>query len=300
MQKGIAETNLWATVAWVPIVVLPATVLLWPLGEPRWAVMWLLALAIYAGAKCLTLVNAVQNMPYASGKRILGYLLAWPGLDAVAFLDAAVRPIPQPRGREWACAVVKTALGALLFWGVARFLPDEMRLAQGWLGMVGLVFLLHFGVFHLLSCAWRSAGIRAARLMNAPILAGSVADFWGRRWNTAFRDLMHRFIFRPLSARIGPRVAILFGFLVSGAVHDLVISVPAHGGHGLPTAFFLIQAIALLFERSSLGRRLGLMDGLRGRLFTMAVLLVPVGWLFHPPFVRNVILPFMAFSGALA
>ena len=135
--------------------------------------------------------------------------------------------------------------------------------------------------------------------MNAPILASSVSDFWGKRWNTAFRDLTHRFLFRPLAARLGPRGSILAGFLCSGLVHDAVISVPAGGGYGLPTAYFLIQAVALLFERSALGRRLGLMRGYRGWLFTMTVLLAPAAWLFHPPFVRHVILPFMEFAAAL-
>jgi hypothetical protein len=52
-----------------------------------------------------------------------------------------------------------------------------------------LVLVLYFGSFHLLSCAWRSAGVDAHPLMNWPLAAESVSEFWGRRWNTAFRDL---------------------------------------------------------------------------------------------------------------
>ena len=38
---------------------------------------------------------------------------------------------------------------------------------------------------------------------------------------------------------------------------------------------------------------------LRGRLFTLAIVAAPAFWLFHPPFVRRVILPFMQAIGAL-
>ena len=84
-------------------------------------------------------------------------------------------------------------------------MPGSLPYVAGWVGMVGIVLTLHFGLFHLLSCAWRSAGVEARPLMNDPLASQSVSEFWGRRWNTAFRDLAHRFLFRPLSARLGPR-----------------------------------------------------------------------------------------------
>jgi hypothetical protein len=36
-----------------------------------------------------------------------------------------------------------------------------------------------------------------------------------------------------------------------------------------------------------------------GQFFTAFIVGVPAFWLFHPPFVRNVILPFMKAIGAL-
>lgn len=165
-------------------------------------------------------------------------------------------------------------------------------------GMIGIVLMLHFGLFHLLSCAWRAAGVDARPIMNQPLASTSVAEFWGRRWNSAFHDLAHRFVFRPLNLRIGPRAAIIAGFLFSGLVHEVVISVPAGAGYGLPTLFFLIQAFAMLFERSHYGKALGLGTGWRGWLFTMMLLALPAYGLFHPPFVRKVIVPFMQALGA--
>ena len=265
---------------------------------PPWALMWTMASAIYAGCKWLTWQRAdVDDVP---PWKHAAYLLAWPGLDATSFLQ--VRPIARAarcRPTEWRAAVSKFTIGVVLLFAVARTVPPRHPYVVGWIGMIGLVLMLHFGIFHLLSCLWRGFGIEARPLMNRPLSSTSLSEFWGRRWNTAFRDLTHRFLFRPCASWFGPRWGIVAGFLFSGAVHDLVISVPARGGYGRPTAFFVIQGAALAIERSTLGRRAGLGSGWPGRLFTLAVLVVPVGLLFHPPFVVGVIVPFMHVLGAI-
>lgn len=262
---------------------------------PAWAVMWALAGGIYAACKVLTWWRTpVTGVP---AWRQAAYLLAWPGLDATAFLTRG--PERRPTAGEWLTAGLKCAIGVTLFFGVARLAAPPSRYAAGWIGMIGIVMALHFGLFHLLSCFWRARGIEARPLMQAPLRATSLGEFWGRRWNTAFRDLTHRFLFTPLAARLGPRGAIAGGFAFSGLVHDVVISVPSRGGYGGPTLFFALQGVALLAERSAPGRRWGLGRGAIGRTFTFAVLLLPVYWLFHPPFVERIILPFMTALGAL-
>jgi Membrane bound O-acyl transferase family len=125
-----------------------------------------------------------------------------------------------------------------------------------------------------------------------------VSEFWGKRWNIAFRDITYRFLFRPLAKSLGPRAGLAAGFLFSGLVHDLVISVPAGGGYGWPTLYFVVQGLGLLAERSKIGRQLGLGAGWRGRAFTMVVVFAPLFGLFHPPFVHAVILPFLDAIGA--
>jgi hypothetical protein len=260
--------------------------------------MWSLAAAIFAGCKWLTWRRTPA--PAAPCWRHVAYLLAWPGLDAKAFLD----PHPPPPDRrpgpgEWAFAAAKLTLGGGLVWCAVPLVPAHHPLLRGWIGMAGLVFLLHFGSFHLLSCAWRAAGVDAKPLMDWPMRAAGVGEFWGRRWNTAFRDLTHRFLFRPLAARLGPRAGVAAGFLFSGLVHDLVISAPAGGGYGWPTFYFVLQGLGLLAERSRSGRPLGLGGGWRGRAFTAAVVVGPVYGLFHPPFVRGVVLPFLDALGAV-
>jgi len=285
---------------WAPIVVLPiAVLLLLPAACPRWVLMWSLAFAIYAGAKWLTWRRTpVSNV--ALWKH-LGYLAAWPGMDAAAFLRSPrERAVARPAISEWLLACGKFIAGLAMFFGAAQLLPTKHPLLAGWIGLIGIIFVLHFGIFHLLSCAWRSVGVDARPLMNWPIAATSVSEFWGRRWNSAFRDLCFRFVFRPFTAWFGPGWGMFIGFLVSGMIHDLVISVPAGAGFAGPTLFFGVQGAAMLAQRGPIGRRLRLGRGWRGLVFAAAVVVAPAYLLFHPPFIREVIVPMLHNWGGIS
>jgi hypothetical protein len=284
---------------WLPVAVLPCGVAaMFPQSWPRWALMWGLAFAIFCGCKWLTWwFRAAHQAP---AWRHVAYLAAWPGLDADSFLDS--RPLAasdRPAPHEWLRAAGITAAGLTLLYAAVRQATAVSAYLAGWVGMVGIIMALHFGSFHLLSCAWRAAGVDAHVVMDRPLASRRLSEFWGRRWNTAFRDLTHRFLFRPLTPRLGPRGAVLAGFGFSGLVHDAVISWPAQGGYGGPTLFFLLQAAGILLQRSPVGGRCGLRSALGGPLFTMGVLVLPVTLLFHKPFVMDVILPFLHAVGAI-
>jgi len=277
----------------LPLVVLPLLVLTVAPWMPRWLFMWSMAAAIYAGCKWLTYEQARVRGVTSGPLRAAGYLFAWPGMDALAFLRPTDR-IAARRRSEWLFAALNIASGATLIWVVARRQFPAHPLLTGWIGLVGFIQVLHFGTFHLLSLGWRSAGVNAMPVMRSPLFARSLADFWGRRWNTAFHDLATRFTFRPLRPVVGATGATLLVFLVSGLIHELVISVPARGGYGWPTGYFLIQGVAVAGERTPLAQRLGLGRGWRGWLFTAVVVAGPAFWLFPPPFVHHVVLPMLA------
>lgn len=135
--------------------------------------------------------------------------------------------------------------------------------------------------------------------MQRPASSRSLSEFWGRRWNLGFRQLSHDFVLRPLYSRLGLPAATLLVFFVSGLIHELVISVPARGGYGLPTTYFVLQGLGVIFERSRGGRFLGFGRGVLGWAFTALITAGPVCFLFHPPFVLRVILPFMKAIRAL-
>jgi alginate O-acetyltransferase complex protein AlgI len=229
--------------------------------------------------------------------RSFAYFFAWPGMDAAEFLPAKAGAC-KPSKVQWFFAAAKSIAGVALILFAARGAIGDAPLVTGWIGMLGIISFLHFGLFHLLALAWQTVGVSAKPIMQCPIFATSLKEFWSKRWNTAFNVLIHDFAFRPLARRFGVTRATLGVFLISGILHDFVISLPARAGFGLPTAYFLFQGIAVLAERSAIGRRIGLGDGLRGWLFTLVCTAGPAFWLFHPPFVINVILPMLHAIGA--
>ncbi|MEE3367720.1 MAG: MBOAT family protein [Planctomycetota bacterium] len=282
--------------AWLPLVVLPVVVIQFASEWPSWVLMWVVAFSIYAGLKWLSFVDGFVMSKSAVG-RSLGYLLLWPGMDAKSFSSSS-RHIERPRLNEWLMAVANLALGVALVVVAVQFV-DRVRMLAEWIGMAGIVFTMHFGVFHLLSVIWREAGVDAPAIMNAPILSSSLSEFWGKRWNLAFRDLAHTFVFRPGVGKLGITGATMVVFVVSGLVHDAVISIPAGGGWGLPTLYFVIQGVGVLFERSRLGKRLGTRRGVIGWLFCATVTLGPVFLLFHRHFLERVVVPMLTAIGSL-
>ena len=142
---------------------------------------WCLAGAVFVGCKWLSgyawyeVASRLRSRPssHPGLLRHIAYAIAWPGLDAHAFLGAAHRAKPV-HGREVCWALAKLTLGLLLFLVVSgrlvsgRWLVDVgmppvdssgMLYVVGWVGMIGLVMSLHFGLFHVLSCVWRGVGI---------------------------------------------------------------------------------------------------------------------------------------------
>ena len=259
---------------------------------PAWGRMWLLAFTIFYWLKGRMFVDAWRSRGPTTCGRAAAYFFAWPGMDAAAFFvdpgTSQLHPL-----REWLFAAVKTIFGWLLVFEVVPRVVDVSPLAAAWLGMTGIVFFLHFGLFHLAALAWRAVGVDVEPLMDRPLASASLTDFWSRRWNRAFRRAADRLVYRPTARRFGPVIAIVASFVFSGIVHDIVISVPAGGGYGLPTAYFAIQAAGILVAHSAFGKYWQLARGATGRVFAAVVVLAPVGLLFHGPFLLTVVLPFV-------
>jgi membrane bound O-acyltransferase family protein len=170
------------------------------------------------------------------------------------------------------------AAGAALF-VLARLAP----LAVGTpLMMIALPLMLHFGLFHLLAAFWRTRGATTDRLMRDPLRATTLADFWSGRWNAGFSEMTALLVYRPLRPRLGEPAALMASFAASGLLHELAISVPARGGYGLPTLYFLLHGALTAAEKRGL-------LGAPSRARTLALLALPLPLLFHPWFVRAII-----------
>ncbi|MFO0936855.1 MAG: MBOAT family protein [Gemmataceae bacterium] len=255
---------------------------------PRWGVMWLIAFGLFASLKLLTILPILKSSKPVAIWKYGAYLLAWPGMDAEAFLFRSGAVV---RWWEWPFAIGKTVLGLGLTGFGIHHSSDWPPFTVGLVGMIGIPFVLHFGLFHILSCVWRTAGCDARPIMNWPILSTSLTDFWGKRWNLAFRDLTYRYLFHPCVKWFGAVGRMSFGFFASGLIHELVITIPAGGCYGLPTLYFLIQLFGVFLERSTWAQPV------RGRVFTALFLIVPAICLFPPLFVEGVMQPFMQFLG---
>jgi alginate O-acetyltransferase complex protein AlgI len=294
-SASVVLSSAW--MGWLPILfLLLMVVVLRPRLVP-WEFMWILAVSIFLSLKWLTWWRARNRVTHRAW-RSAAYLLAWPGMDAEAFLDDAQRA-PPPSALAWLWAILNTACGVVLLWFVARSVPQEQRLLRGWIGMLGLILLLHFGTFQIMALMWQRLGVQAKPIMSAPLRSTSLGEFWGKRWNLGFRQLAHELIFHPLHRTLGAGAAGFLVFVVSGLIHDLVISLPAGAGYGLPTSYFLLQGVGMTVEHSEFGRRIGLGRGVLGWFFMAAFVAGPAFWLFHPWFVERVILPFMQAIHAL-
>ena len=261
-----------------------------------WAYMWTLAFTLYAACKWITWW---PSRSHGSWRRSAAYLLAYAGMNAREFMSAA--HTRRPGWRDYVLPTVNVlAGGATLLWlGSSRAFTSSHPMLAATIVMLGLALMVHFGALNLLALLWRSRGIAAEPLMRAPLASRSLADFWGRRWNISFRSLSHELIFEPLARRLGAVGAMAVAFLVSGLVHDLVISLPANAGYRRPTLYFLIQFAGLLLERTPLLRRLYARHPSAGRFYAIAFTLAPLSLLFHGPFVRRCILPFLDVIGGL-
>lgn len=285
---GHATATLPGWTGWLPLggLILAAFALRESL--PGWVFMWVMAFALWAGCKWLVLWREINRHGLPDFWKTLVFLLLWPGMDAHRFL----RGTTDQQEKLDVMPFVNLAVGlALIILVVPRL---EHDLVRGWGIMCSLILILHFGLFHLLALVWQRCGIPAEPLMQSPLFATSLSDFWGRRWNTAFNQLAFEFVFRPAARAMGSRVALLATFLVSGLTHELVISVPARTGYGLPTAYFFLQGAGVLLENSEAGKQLGLQMKWPGRVFMLLLAGSPAYFLFPPAFIRAVILPMFA------
>jgi alginate O-acetyltransferase complex protein AlgI len=225
--------------------------------------MSVLVAMVFAAFKALT----ARRLPAA---RLGGYLLLWPGMDPAPFAATKERS-----GSDLVAGGLLRALAGGLLLGMPTSTPwiDAPR------RLLGAALLVHFGLCDVLAGAWRLRGVAVERLFDRPWASESLSEFWGRRWNRAFSVVTRDWIYRPTSRRWGRGAGLLASFLFSGLLHDLLLSVPARGGWGLPTLYFLLHGVLTALE----GRRRP------GRLWTAFWVLAPLPLLFHPWFLRAIV-----------
>jgi len=154
-QSRFAARKLRWWKGWDLLVILQVfAVVFVPRHGPRWTFMWTLAVAIYCGCKWLTWRRTPLHEKTLSGS--LCYLLAWPGLDAAPFINTFRFPVKLRPTAANGYLPRPICVGLWLFFWLARRVAVHSVYWAGWVGMVGIIMTLHFGLFHIVSCGWRS------------------------------------------------------------------------------------------------------------------------------------------------
>ena len=135
--------------------------------------MVLIAVCVFLIVKWQALRNRPSSELSLSARSVVAWYILVPTLDASRFLNAKLPADQRPSLKQWRFAVTKTLAGGLLFSVAApAFLGKSIWLA-GWLGMIGIVLMLHFGMLELIVLFWRSSGRDIRPLMMNPLAAQS-------------------------------------------------------------------------------------------------------------------------------
>jgi alginate O-acetyltransferase complex protein AlgI len=156
----------------------------------------------------------------------------------------------------------------------------------------GLSLILHFGVLNISAGMWRFSGADTRTLFKKPLLATSLTEFWGKRWNLAFSEMTSIALYRPLRSLIGPTKAMIIAFLFSGLLHELAVSVPVKAGYGLPLLYFLIHGLVMYVEKVVEKKGFKFSDHkVFSRIWVIFWLVAPMSLLFHKAFLNGIVLP---------
>ncbi len=230
---------------------------------------------------CCVLLAGMKGLVYAEwavGQRLplsryLAFAILWFGMDPGTFQH-------RREGLSWKNDVsigwllmMIGTLGAWLVWAMEwrqiliMFLPMSLG--------------FHFGALRALKGGLRAAGFPVRTLFPNLLKAQGVGDFWSRRWNVGYSQMMQRLVGRPIETRCGTNAGMMTIFLASGLLHELAITLPVRAGFGLPTLYFTLHGILTLIEKKT-GRQFG-------KIPTLLAVMAPMGLLFPPTFQTEVI-----------
>ena len=151
------------------------------------------------------------------------------------------------------------------------------------IALVALSLILHFGIIDVTTSLYRRNGWLVTEPFRNPLASRSLSEFWSRRWNVGFSEMIAVVVHRPVRRVAGETAGLFASFLASGLLHELAISVPVKAGYGLPTLYFLLHGALVAVERR--------FPRVASRAWTLFWLIAPLPILFHPPFLRGVVWP---------
>ncbi|MGJ8694994.1 MAG: MBOAT family protein [Verrucomicrobiaceae bacterium] len=228
---------------------------------------------------CAVLLGGMKGLVYAEwggrlgGGRYLIFGLLWFGMDPGSF-EKRREGLSWKGDLKWGILMmVVGTVGAWVVW--------EMGWRQILVMFVPMSLGFHFGALRVLKGLHRRAGFPVRTLFPNLLKARGVGDFWGRRWNVGYSQMMQRVVGRPVGGVLGNGAGVMAVFVVSGLLHEVAITLVVQEGWGLPTLYFTLHGLLTLVE-VRWGRRFG-------RLGSLLLVALPLGWLFPAAFQSEVI-----------
>lgn len=132
----------------------------------------------------------------------------------------------------------------------------------------------------------RLLGYKAEPVFVNPFISTSLAEFWGKRWNTVVHEFIKTEIYFP-TIKLGHLTSSFFGFFFSGLIHELILTVPVNSHFGMPTCYFLIQWLGLVIERPL---KKVLRRKITGWLWTATFLVLPLPLFVNPSMYDSLII----------
>ncbi len=230
---------------------------------------------------CCVLLGGMKGLVYAEWAgtekltlpRYCVFSFLWFGMDPGTF---RIRKTGLTWKRDVALGAILTSMGLLGCWFV-WFMGWRQILVM----FVPLSVGFHFGVLRILKGALRLAGFPVRTLFPNPLEAKGIADFWGRRWNVGYSQMMQRLVGRPVEGRFGKSAGVMVVFIASGLLHEIAITLPVRSGFGLPTLYFTLHGLMTLLE--------GKWKRPLGKIPALLAVTVPLAWLFPHAFQNEVI-----------
>ncbi|MBC7487057.1 MAG: membrane bound O-acyl transferase family-domain-containing protein [Cytophagaceae bacterium] len=237
--------------------------------------------------KVIVLTETYKGKPKISFFQWLAFAQGWFGMRPALF-EAL---ISKPRSGVFYFVVkgfsrISMGIVLLIFSKLIR-----QELASTLFLLIGLSFILHFGILNVGTAFWRALGVDVKELFINPYRATSLKEFWGKRWNMAFSEMTALIVYKPLLSILGKQQAVVLSFLFSGILHEIAISFPVQSGYGLPLLYFAIHALVMYCEsKIPFVQRITSHSALN-HIWVMAWLILPLPLLFHKQFIIEVARP---------
>jgi len=237
--------------------------------------MIILCIVLLAGMKWIVYREwSAKKNRKLSWSRWWMFSALWFGMDPGCFAG-------RRKDCEWRSHAV-TGASCVLVGGLLWYLCYYLQLRNVVLLFIPMSTVVHFGSLRLLTAFWRMQGFPVRVLFRNPLKMRGFRDFWGRRWNLAYSEMMARTVKQPLTPILGEKWSVLAVFFISGLLHELAITVPVQAGYGLPTLIFVIHGLFTMREKK---------NAASNALFCAFLLVIGLPYLFNEKFQIEVILP---------